>query len=227
MSAFTVTLLALIALTIIIDLLVAVRPAIIRERSGKILAFAGLLVLPLVAVAMATGVHFEATTKTDYCLSCHVMNGHGASLLVDDPEFVPAAHFQNRRIPRDEACYTCHTEYTIYGGVASKLRGLRNAYVQYFGNPPDTLRLARAYSNRECLHCHENGRQFLEQSAHNESKGSIDSMMTNARSCIASGCHDVLHNRGELEGLELLDRRRLGSSDYTEDRHGNRKAIPQ
>lgn len=213
MSAFNVSVIALIALTVLIDLYLMAKPATVRERSGKALAFMGLFALPIVTVAMSTNWHVDATKKTEYCLSCHVMDGHGQSLLVDDEEFMPAAHYQNRRIPRDEACYTCHTEYTIYGAIGSKIRGLRNAYVQYFGTVPDTLHLSQAYSNRECLHCHEGGRQFLEQGAHNTSSGSLDSIVANAISCVSSGCHDVKHNKGKMDGLELIDRKILGSFD--------------
>lgn len=51
-------------------------------------------------------------------------------LHVDDPSYVAAAHFQNHRVPADEACYACHTDYVFYGGLRAKMRGLRHIYVQ-------------------------------------------------------------------------------------------------
>ena len=57
-------------------------------------------------------------------------------MYVDDVSYLAAAHFQNHRIPADEACYTCHTDYALYGGVRAKFRGLRHIYVQYLGTPP-------------------------------------------------------------------------------------------
>ena len=64
------------------------------------------------------------------------MHDFGQSLYVDDPSYIPAKHFQNNLVPRDRACYTCHTDYTMFGTMHSKLRGLRHVYVQYLGKIP-------------------------------------------------------------------------------------------
>jgi cytochrome c-type protein NapC len=67
-----------------------------------------------------------------------------------------AAHFQNHRVPADEACYTCHTNYAMFGGMKAKIGGLRHIYVYYLGKPPQPadIKLYEPYNNRECLHCH-------------------------------------------------------------------------
>src|SRR5687768_4618306 len=77
------------------------RPASTKARGGKILAFVGIFALPLLALAFGTDEHIEHSKSTEFCLSCHVMEDYGKSLLVDDGEFVPASHYQNNRIPRD------------------------------------------------------------------------------------------------------------------------------
>jgi hypothetical protein len=79
------------------------------------------------------------------------MEKYGQSLHVDDASYIPAAHFQNNRVPRDKACYTCHTDYTLYGGFKSKLRGLRHLQVQYLGKIPGKIELYSAYTTG----CHE------------------------------------------------------------------------
>jgi len=53
------------------------------------------------------------------------MEHFGKSLYVDDPQYVPAIHFQNHRVPSDMACYACHADYTIYGPLKDKLQGLK------------------------------------------------------------------------------------------------------
>jgi cytochrome c-type protein NapC len=123
------------------------------------------------------------------------MSEHGRSLFIDDPSFLPATHYQYNRVPRETACYTCHTDYTMYGGVTAKWRGLRHVYVQYLGTRPEpaAIRTYAPYNNRECLHCHEGGRSFEEQSAHNREAGSLASIRSNAVSCISSGCHEFIH----------------------------------
>ena len=126
------------------------------------------------------------------------MEQYGKSLYVDDKEFIPAVHYQNHRIPHDMACFTCHTEYTMYGDYAAKLRGLRHIYYQYIGGIPDTIKLASKFNNRECLHCHEGARSFEEQPMHISTPTFMDSIKRNEISCTSSGCHDVIHNVKEI-----------------------------
>jgi nitrate/TMAO reductase-like tetraheme cytochrome c subunit len=187
-------LIGLIVITAIIDLILVFRPTVTREQGGKILAFAGVLLLPALIGSFALETHMENSKKTEFCLSCHVMEDYGKSLHVDDGEYVPAAHFQNHRIPHEQACFTCHTEYTMFGDYAAKLRGLRHIYYQYIGTIPDTIKLYSAYNNRECLHCHENARAFEEKPIHNQTITMMDSIKHNQMSCMTSGCHDVIHD---------------------------------
>src|SRR3954452_7163327 len=104
-AAFTA---ALLALSVILVLGVGVRASVTRTREGKILAFVALLVLPSISMWAAFSEHMERATSTQFCLSCHVMEGYGKSLKVDDRSYVPARHYQNNLISRDHACYTCH-----------------------------------------------------------------------------------------------------------------------
>jgi cytochrome c-type protein NapC len=193
----------LAGLAILLTLYLAARPASTRGRGGKILAFLGIFALPVLVVAFGAGSHMEHSKSTQFCLSCHVMQDYGRSLRVDDAEFLPASHFQNRRIPNEQACFTCHTEYTLYGDLSAKLRGLKHVWVQYLGTIPDTVHLYEKYSNRECLHCHQGARTFEEGGPHAESPAIRDSILADTKSCMTSGCHDVVHNVHELKDAEL------------------------
>ncbi len=44
-----------------------------------------------------------------------------------------AAHFQNKRIPADYACYACHSDYTMFGDVDDKIRGVRHVWHNVWG----------------------------------------------------------------------------------------------
>src|SRR5215467_2347387 len=189
-----------ITLFVVSILLVAgiiLRPEITVARSGKILAFVALVVLPIVAGGLGLTEHYEKSKRTSFCLSCHVMEPYGKSLYVDDKHHIAAAHFQNHRIPVDEACYTCHTDYVFYGGVRAKLRGLRHVYVQYLGQvpAPENIHLYEAYNNRECLHCHLGARSFEDEPTHGAMR---DDLVSNQMSCLTSGCHDTVHNVKDL-----------------------------
>jgi len=196
-------LIGLIAVTAVIDLILIYRPAVTREQGGKVLAFAGIVLLPSLIGFSALQTHMEDSKKTEFCLSCHVMEKYGKSLNVDDKEYIPAVHFQNHRIPHDMACFTCHTEYTMYGDYAAKLRGLRHIYYQYIGGVPDSIKLYSPYNNRECLHCHEGARSFEEKPIHYQTAGMMDSIKGNKLSCMTSGCHDVIHNVKDLAKADM------------------------
>jgi cytochrome c-type protein NapC len=202
-------LVGLIILTIVFDLILAFRPRFTRDFGGKILALTAILILPAIVGVFAFNVHIDDSKKTEYCLSCHEMQSRGKSLLVDDNEYIPAVHFQNNRIPQEQACYTCHTQYTMFGDLSSKLRGLKHLYYQYIGTIPDTIKIAEKYNNRECLHCHDGARSFEENSAHRETPLMIDSLKSNAISCITSGCHDVIHDVSNLANLEFWEKGRV------------------
>jgi hypothetical protein len=171
-----------------------------RTPAGRILAFLALVVVPGAALWAGFSFHMEQAQTTEFCLSCHVMSDYGRSLYVDDKSYIPAVHFQNNRIPRDHACYTCHTTYTLFGGVKAKLRGVRHLYVQYLGTvpPPDRIRLYEPYNNRECLHCHEGARKFEEMAPHRKTPQMLDDIKANRLSCTSSHCHDTIHDVGTL-----------------------------
>jgi cytochrome c-type protein NapC len=181
-------------------LLIFTFPEVTRQRAGKMLAFFPLFLLPVAAGGLGGWHHLDQSKSTEFCLSCHVMSDHGKSLLIDEPAFLPASHFQNRRVPPSQACYTCHTDYTMFGDLTAKWRGLRHVYVYYLGNvpKPSEIKLYRSYSNRECLHCHEGARSFEEGQIHNADPSIMTGIKADQMSCISSGCHDLVHSVGQL-----------------------------
>jgi cytochrome c-type protein NapC len=184
-------------LSIVLVILLLARPSLTSTREGKILAFFALFLLPLLCSVVGFSDHMEHSKQTSFCLSCHIMEPYGKSLSVNDPRYIAAAHFQNHRVPGDQACYTCHTDYALYGGIRAKWRGLHHVWVQYVGKPPtpEAIRLYTPYNNRECLHCHLGARSFEESPIHSAIR---DDLVSNQTSCISSGCHDTVHNVASL-----------------------------
>ena len=113
------------------------RPETAVTVGGKVLAFAALFLLPGLVLLGGAKRHYEQAQTTTFCLSCRLMEPWRESLHIDDPRFLPAAHYQNRRIPVDRACYTCHTNYTMFGGVDDKLRGVRHVWHTVWGTVSD------------------------------------------------------------------------------------------
>lgn len=187
-----------------------VRPSITANREGKMLAFIAFLILPTLCVVWGGTEHIERSKQTKFCITCHIMEPYGRSLYVDDPVYIPAQHFQNHRIPVEEACFTCHTDYALYGDIRAKLRGLHHIYVQYLGTPPspEKIKLYTPYNNRECLHCHLGARSFMSNDVH---QAILDQLTSNQLSCISSGCHDTIHNVGEQSKVKFWQPAQGGS----------------
>jgi cytochrome c-type protein NapC len=201
MSAPVLVVVVLIGLSIGLAALVALRVELTRVHGGKILAFLALFILPSLAVWAEFSQQVDHAESTQFCLSCHVMADYGKSLYVDDPSYIPAAHFQNNRVPRTHACFTCHTDYTMFGPFRSKLRGLRHLYIQYLGTvpKPEDIKLYTPYNNRECLHCHDGARSFEEASEHHKRPELLTQVKSGQLSCISAKCHDTIHDVANLK----------------------------
>jgi cytochrome c-type protein NapC len=196
----TIAIVILVLFSAFLAGVVVVRPAITVTRAGKILAFGVLFFLPLFCLAVGTENEMERSKTTSFCLSCHLMELYGRSLYVDDPSHLAAAHFQNHRVPPDEACYTCHTNYAMFGGINAKIGGLRHLYIYYLGKAPNPadIKLYEPYNNRECLHCHAGARSFEEGAVHTADPALLPSIKANKTSCLSSGCHQVVHDLATL-----------------------------
>ena len=188
------------AIVAVLSLLTALRPELTVARGGKMLAFVALCVLPVLSLWAGLHEQIERSTSTRFCLSCHVMADFGKSLYVDDKSYVPGAHFQNNFVPRDHACFTCHTDYTMFGDYRAKWRGVHHVWVQYFGKipKPEKIKLYTPYNNRECLHCHAGARAYEEASSHHKTPDMLSLASSNQISCMSSNCHDIVHNVGDI-----------------------------
>ncbi len=199
-SFLTGILIAQIVLSILIASIFLFRPAVTAGTGWKIAAFIGLCVLPALCVAGGVNFHMQRSEQTSFCISCHAMEPYGRSLYVDDPSYVPAQHFQNHRVPADQACYACHADYTIYGPLKDKLQGMKRVYMQYISTPPNPIEIPGGFNNRNCLRCHLGARSFQENPVHT---AILDTLKSNQLSCISSGCHDMVHNTAHLAQVKF------------------------
>ena len=186
------------AITIGLLGLLAYQPGLVRQRGGKALAFVAFCALPVAITSLGVGGHMEQSKSTEFCLSCHVMEPYGTSLLVDSGDHLAAVHFQNNWVPQETGCFTCHTQYTMYGDFAAKINGMKHVLVYYTGKTPEKLELYEPYQNRECLSCHGAARSFLEDELHVDF---MEELRTGETSCLE--CHDLVHDVDGLEGLDL------------------------
>lgn len=184
-----------IVLSIVLAFIFLIWPSVTTGTAWKILAFIGLCALPALCIVGGMNFHMQRSEQRQFCISCHAMVPYGQSLYVDDPNHIPAQHFQNHRVPPDTACYACHADYTIYGPLRDKMRGLTRIYMQYVSTPPNPIVIPGGYRNDQCLHCHLGARDFEENPVHS---AMMDALTSNQMSCLTSGCHDTAHNVANL-----------------------------
>jgi len=201
----TVLIVCLILFSVALIAVLVARPVVTATKGGKILAFVALFCLPIFCGLLGVSREMERAKTTAFCLSCHTMDAYGKSLLVDDPSHIPAAHFQNHRVPPDEACYSCHTNYAMFGGLKVKLYGLKHVAIYYFGTPPapENIKLYDPYNNRECLHCHLGARSFEDGAVHNADPATLPAIKSNQLSCLSSGCHETGHDISHLKDAKF------------------------
>ncbi len=181
---------AIFAVLIALVLLLGYRPSLTAATGGKVLAFLSFFLLPALLTWVGTTRHIEHSKTTGFCLSCHTMEPYGRSLRIDSPTHVPAVHYQNHLVPSEEACYTCHTTYTMFGDFSAKLKGMKHVYVYYLGTIPEKIDLYEPYSNRECLHCHDGARSFEDGEDHQDVRAELAAGETSCLEC-HSDTHDV------------------------------------
>ena len=200
MTAADLSLGLLVVAALALVAMVVRRPAAAATLGGRIAAFAALFALPGLVLLGGAARHYEQAKTTTFCLSCHVMEPWLQSLHVDDPRFLPAAHYQNRRVPVDRACYTCHTNYTMFGGVEDKLRGVRHVWHAVRGTASDPVELYEPFENRACLACHQGSRSYEQEAAHARFLADLRQGM---RSCVM--CHNLAHEVSQLDRFPRWD----------------------
>lgn len=164
------------------------------SRGGWVAIFTCVAVLPLLATTSGTTHAVQTSSTTEFCLDCHEMEDYGRSLFVDDPAVLPAVHYQNRSVPRESSCYACHTNYAMFGDLEAKLNGLRHVYVHYLGDMPEQMELYEPYPNSNCLHCHDDARNYLEIEAHADKR---EALASGEISCLK--CHSRGHAFEDVE----------------------------
>ena len=197
MTGYTLSLSVLTIVTLAVIAVLVRRPELVATVGGKVLAFLALFALPGLLLLGGAHRHYEQAKRTKFCLSCHVIRPYGESLRIDDARFLPAAHYQNKRIPVDQACYTCHTNYTMFGDLDDKIRGVRHVWHNVWGSASDPVELYEPYENRACLKCHQGARSYEEQAAHTPFRTDL---LDGAKSCLM--CHNLIHEVAKLDRFQ-------------------------
>jgi len=170
--------------------------ALIRARVPQPLVLAGVL-LPLGAYGFGALLVVEDSKEVAFCGSCHVMTPIVESLKADDGSLA-SIHFISGRVPHDEACYTCHSGYGIWGGVSAKRAGIMHMVHTVNGNYDLPLKLNGRFDIKSCLNCHAQAERFRAVEAH-QPLDVQQALVSGEMSC-AGLCHPSAHPESALRG---------------------------
>ena len=154
--------------------------------ASKSMIFGAIVVLPAIVVFLATATGMSESMTVDACGDCHVMESHVADLRNPASDSLAAVHYKNRYIQNDQ-CYTCHSDYGMFGTVSAKLEGLGHVYHNIAGNYPQPIKIRAPYSNLRCLSCHGGAQNFVAK----HEKEMLPNLMANKDSCL--DCHGPAH----------------------------------
>ncbi len=157
---------------------------------SKELMFGAIVVLPVAVVFFGYSYGLEASKKPEACGSCHVMVSYVRDLRDPRSKTLAAVHFKNRYI-QDNHCYTCHTDYGMFGTLKAKWEALGHITRYTTGNYRLPLKIAHPYPDWRCLNCHGTSQKFLDP--RNHSKKDLEKLASGKYFC--TDCHTPAHPR--------------------------------
>jgi len=167
----------------------------LMEHRAKWSIFVGICVLPIPALFVSIGVGLEQSKDVTFCNSCHTMDPFFIDMNNPGSATLAALHYRNRYIQR-EHCWTCHSDYGIFGTAEAKMDGLKHVYRYSFHTYKLPIQLKYPYDLSICLNCHAESALFQRPRNDPEAHaGVLEGVMNNEISCLT--CHGQAHPPGE------------------------------
>ena len=158
----------------------------------KLMLGFGLFLVPSTSALLGNAANLEKTKTVEFCGSCHVMDSYVNDARNPESTSLAATHARLAAF-RETACYTCHADYGMIGGVTTKINGMHHV-VAFYGDdwtrpghePP---KLYKPFDTRTCETCHAP----LRPGAPLEHQVHAEKLKTREVSCSAQGCHGPPH----------------------------------
>ena len=155
---------------------------------GKQLMFVTVAVLPIAVVFFSYTYGMQAAETVEACGACHVMEPWVNNLHDPKADTLAAVHYKNRYILENH-CYTCHSDYGMFGTLKAKMEGFGHIVHYTTGHYEKPIKIASPYPNWRCLNCHGESQKFLDPAKH--PKEDMPDLISGKTSCI--DCHGPAH----------------------------------
>jgi NapC/NirT cytochrome c family, N-terminal region len=159
-------------------------PEKVSETFGKRRLLIVFFVLSPIAYLLSFSSAIEDSKTVEFCHSCHVMHGYIKDLKDPDSEYLASEHYQHRWISENQ-CFTCHSDYGLFGNMKAKMTGIRHVWKYYTGYETP-VKLYGTYNNGICLRCHAPVLDFQNEAEHEKHAADI---LSNKMSCLGMDCH--------------------------------------
>jgi nitrate/TMAO reductase-like tetraheme cytochrome c subunit len=189
-AARILTMVALLALAVIIVALIRARSGHLTGPTGKALLLSGVVFLPSFSVGTGMLLVFARAERIEFCGSCHHAMGDFVRDM-EDPQSAGLAsiHFQNQYIPT-HPCYECHTSYGLFGTMEAKIHGVGQVMRYYTNSFEPPIQMWKPYGNADCLKCHARSAKWLAVESHTEEDTKVH-IYEGRTSCME--CHESGH----------------------------------
>ena len=155
------------------------------------------VVLPIASYGLASLHMLEGSKQVTFCGSCHVMTPILNSLQSNDGSLA-SIHYARGLVPHDQACFTCHSGYGIWGGVDAKMAGVMHMVRTATGWYTLPITLNGTFDIDSCLGCHASAASFRAVEAHQDPD--LQKQLL-AREIGCTGiCHPAAHPEAALTG---------------------------
>jgi len=155
------------------------------------------VLLPIGAYGLASVHMLESSKQVTFCGSCHLMTPIMQSVQGNDGSLA-STHYARGRVPHDQACFTCHSGYGIWGGVDAKMAGMMHMVRTVTGRYMLPLAVHGPFDIDSCLGCHANAATFRAVEAHQD-PDLQKSLLSREFSCTGA-CHPAAHPESAIGG---------------------------
>lgn len=169
--------------------------SIVSDNNSRWLLFMGIVIISPIVFLINYEKGIQDSKRNHFCQSCHVMHGYINDLEDPDSENLAAVHYQYRWIA-DYQCYTCHSEYGMFGTAKAKVSGIGHIWSQYFAGYETPLKIKGTYNNNICLHCHGPVVDWQDIEEHEDN---MQEIKDNETSCLGADCHVRPHPKNAWE----------------------------
>ncbi|MGH7789244.1 MAG: hypothetical protein ACRERC_20410 [Candidatus Binatia bacterium] len=153
--------------------------------------------LPIAAYGLASLHMLENSKQVSFCGSCHVMAPIVSSLQGND-ESLASVHYTRGLVPHEEACFSCHSGYGIWGGVDAKMAGVMHMLRTATGWYTLPIKHNGPFDIDSCLGCHAYAPSFRAVEAHQD-PDLQQQLLSRELSCTGA-CHPAAHPESALNG---------------------------